>query len=559
MNIIFKLIPGLQMFRTYKAEWFTKDLAAGLTVASIALPVGIAYSALADFPPEIGLYSTILPMLAFALFGSSKKLIIGPDAATLMMIVSALVPFVALGAEVRHEACVVLSLLVGLLCIIGGIFRLGFIADFLSKPILTGYLNGLTFTIIISQITKVFGYKTIDGGFLKVLVNFLSRLSETNITTFIFGMSVILFLLICKKVSRKIPAALIASVGGGVVVYFLGLQNYGVAVIGNIPGGLPSLNIPQINVSEISALMPAALSIFLMSYCSGMLTDKSFASKTGDEVNANREFFGFGAADIASGISGGFVVSGADSKTAVAISLGSKTQLTSIIAAVTLSLILLFFTSPLAYLPTAALGAIVIVSAMGFFDTTYLKKLYRINKKEFLLSVFTSLAVMTIGVLEGVIIAVALAVLLLIARAAKPADTLIGRAPNSDTYQDIDLLETREPTPGIIIYRFESALVFFNADYFKRRIKELISNSKDKPKLLLLDAGSINHLDSTGNDALEELINELEIMGIKISIVRTQKQFQNMIEKSGIAEKIGKENFYPTIKTGVEAYQKNKK
>src|SRR4030095_7599586 len=557
MEVIYNLMPGLKTFRSYKKEWLPKDFAAGLSVAAIALPVSIAYAGLAGFPPEIGLYSAILPMTVFAFFTSSKQLVVGPDSATCIMVATILIPFAALGAGAQYQACILLSFLAGVLCILGGVFRLGFLADFLSKPILTGYLNGLALSIIISQAGKVFGYRIISGGFFKVLVNFLSRLSESNIVILMIGISVMVFLVVCKKISHKIPAPLIASAGGAAAVYFLGLQNYGVFVLGPVPGGLPSLNIPHIDFNEISQLLPGALSLVLISYCSGMLTDKSFAMKSGYDVDGNQEFIGFGAANIASAFSGGFVVSGADSRTSVSASMGGKTSLTSIIAAAVLLVIILFLSAPLAYLPNAALAGIVIVSAFGLFNFPFLKKLYKINKKEFALSVFTSLAVMTVGVLEGVLIAIGLALAGLLAKAAKPADAILGRVPNSESYQNIDILETEVQTPGILIYRFESALVFFNADYFKSRVRELISKAQQKPALLLLDMGSVNLIDVTGNDYLEDLIDELNSKGIKVAFARSKKRFLEMIEKSGIAEKIGRKHVYLSVREGVEDYLKN--
>jgi high affinity sulfate transporter 1 len=556
---IYKWIPGLEILLNYKAEWFSKDMVAGLSVAAIALPIGIAYSGLAGFPPEVGLYSTILPMAAFALFGSSKKLIVGPDSSACMMVATILLPFAALGSAAQYEACIVLSLLAGILCILGGVFRLGFLADFFSKPILTGYLNGLALTVILSQIGRVFGYKTKSTGFFRGLVDFLSRLGETHTATLILGLSVMVFLIICKKISRKIPAPLIASILASAAVYFLGLSSSGVVVLGPVPAGLPAMGIPGVNLSQINELLPGALSLVLISYCSGMLTEKSFAAKYGYEIDANKEFTGFGMANIASGFSGGFVVSGADSRTAVSASMDGKTPLTAIIASLALLAILLFFTAPLIYLPNAALGAIVIVAVFGLFDIAYVKKLYKINRREFFLSLVTTLGVMTIGVLEGVMIAVGLALVGLVARAAKPHDTLLGKVDNVDGYQSIEEYEDAKTIPGLIIYRFDAGLVFFNSDYFRNRVRTLINDSIHKPEMLLINCESINLIDSTANDMLEDLINELNAKGIKVAFARPKKVLMKMFEKSGVAVKIGKENFYSSVRTCVDAYlNKNK-
>ena len=559
MQSIYKFIPGLQTFRSYKAEWFTKDLIAGVSVAAIALPVSVAYAGLAGFPPEVGLYSAILPMVAFALFGSSKQLIVGPDSATCMMVASVLLPFAVLGPDAQYEACILLSLLAGIICILGGVFRLGFLADFLSKPILTGYLNGLAFTIIMSQLGKVFGYKIISGGFFRAFVDFLSRLSETNILILIIGVSVMVFLVICKKISHKIPAPLIAAIGSAAAVYFFGLKDFGVYVLGPVPQGLPSLGLPQINFSEMGEILPGALSLVIISYCSGMLTDKSFAMKSGYEVNANQEFIGFGAANIASAVSGGFVVSGADSRTAVGVSMGGKTQLTSIVAAAVLLVIILFFYTPMTYLPNAALAGIVIVSALGFFNISYLKKLYSIKRREFFLSIITSLGVMTIGVLPGVGIAVGLSLLALVVRAAKPSDAVLGKVDNIDSYQNIDEYENAKTIPGLLIYRFDAVVVFFNADYFRSRIRALVNAANHKIEMVLIDCESINFIDATGNDLIDDLITELDAKGIKLAFTRPKKIIRDLFKKSGIAEKIGEEHMYTSVRAGVETFLNNKK
>src|SRR4030095_156006 len=557
-NIIYKFIPGVQALANYKKEWLSKDLVAGLSLAAISLPIGIAYAGLTGFPPEVGLYSTILPMSAFALFGASQKLIVGPDTSVCIMVASILLPFAAFGQAAQYEACLVLSFMTGILCILGGIFRLGFLADFFSKPILTGYLNGLSLIIILTQIGKVFGYKPAGGGFFRSWADFLSRLGETHVVTLVLGISVVVFLFACKKISVKIPGPFLASILGAAAVYFLGLQSSGVAILGHVPAGLPPMGVPAVNLNQMKDLLPGAFSLMLISYTSGMLTEKSFASKYAYEVDGNRDFTGFGMANIASGFSGGFVVSGADSKTAVAASMGGKTSLTAIIGSTVLIVILLFFTSPLMYLPNVVLGAIVIVSAFGLFDVAYLKKLYKVNRIEFILSVVTTLAVITIGVIEGVLIAVGFALIGLIARAAKPHDTLLGKINNLGDYQSIDEYEEAKAVPGLIIYRFDAALIFFNADYFRSRVRTLINDSSNKTELLLINCESINTIDTTANDMIDELITELNAKGIKVAFARPKKILMKIFEKSGVTSRIGKENFYPSIRAGVDAYMNNK-
>lgn len=556
MNML-KFIPGIASFSSHEKGWFIKDLLAGLSVTAIALPVGIACAGIIGLPPEVGLYSSILPVTAFALFGSSKKLIVGPDSAISMMVAASILPFAGRGAPAYYEACLLLTLLAGVICILGGLLRLGFIADFLSKPILVGYLNGVAFSIIAGQSGKVFGYQTVHGGFFKVAGDFLSKLSETHLPTLIIGVSVIVFLVVCGKAAPQLPAALIAIAGTMAAVYFLNLTDSGVNVIGNIHGGALPIGIPSVNTGDVIQLLPAALSIVLISYCSGMLTNKNISIKHNLELDANRAFIGFGAADIASALSGGFAVTGSDSRSIVAL-FKAKTNFAAVFASLMMLLILLFLTAPLRYLPAAATSAVIIVAVSTMFNISYLKKLYTISKNEFLLSIVTALAVMTIGVMEGVLISIGLAIIMLLKRAARPEDEILGRIPNTKAYASIQEYDTAETIPGLLIYKFNSAIIFFNADYLRARIKHYIDDSETKIECLLIEADSVNFLDSTGNDILGDIITELKAKKIKVIFARTKNQVFTMLKKSQVAETIGEDSFYPSVHAGVEAYLNKK-
>ena len=528
---------GLNLFKTYKKQWLSKDLIAGLSVAAIAMPVGIAYAGIAGLPLQTGLYSCILPMIIYALFGSSRQLIVGPDSATCILIAAAISPLAAAGSDSYVSLSIMLALMTGILSIVFAVFRLDFIANFLSKPILNGYLNGLAISIIVGQFGKVFGFDLKPQGIFRMLYEFFSKIPDTHLTTFAFGLTVFILLRVFKKFLPVLPAPFLFVAAGIIIVYVFDLGKSGMSLVGSIPSGFPSIGIPAFDLSETGDLFVKSLGIVLISYCSFMLTNKSFAAKNGYQINANQDLYALGFANISSGLSQGFVISGADSRTAVADNAGGKTQMTSIIASLIIVMVLLFFTETLKYLPVAILGAIVISASIGLFNFEYLKNLYLVSRPEFYLAVITSLCVLTIGVLPAVIFAVCLSLLVLLARASKPHDAILGRSVDKNTY--IDILEDSgvKSIPGLLIYRFDAQLLFFNADYFRERINYYLNKSEDKIDCIIIDAESIVLTDITGADILSELISGLNKKGITVFIARAKFKFNSMIHKTGIDKK----------------------
>ena len=547
-------IPGLRLARTYRREWFRSDLVAGLSVAAVALPIGIAYAQLAGFPPVVGIYSAILPAVAYAFFGSSRQLIVNPDAAACAIVAATVAPLAAGDAARYLDLSIALTFLTGLLCIAGGIAGFGVIADFLSRPILTGYLNGIALSIIVGQLGTLFGFEVTAGGFFRTLAAVVSRLSETHLATFVVGLSLFILLRVLRHRSPKMPAPLIAAALGIGVVYLLGLDRQGVAVVGAVPAGFPALRIPSVNTSEVWPLITGASGIVLVSFCSMMTTARGFAAKNGYAIDVNQDMIALGVSDLASAFNRGFVVSGADSRTAVADSAGGKTQVTSLVAAATMAAVLLFLTAPLAYLPTAALAAILVSSALGLFDVASLRRYYRVSRPEFWLSVVAMLGVMTVGVLPGVLIAVCLALLRLLRLASRPHDVVLGLVQEKDDVYSAVEEEGGRTIPGLIIYRFDSSLLFFNADYFKDRVRAIIRKANTKPKWFLFDVESVPVLDITGADALEELRAELAGLGIVLAIARAKGLFRVMLDRSGVAEKIGRQHIFPTVHAGAQAF-----
>ena len=546
--------PGLRLARTYQPEWFRSDLVAGLSVAAVALPIGIAYAQLAGFPPVVGIYSAIFPPVAYALFGSSRQLIVNPDAAACAIVAATVAPLAAGDAGRYLDLSIALTFLTGLFCIAGGIAGFGVIADFLSRPILTGYLNGIALSIIAGQLGTLLGFEVASGGFFRTLATVVSRLSETHILTFVVGLLLFVLLRVLRHLYPTMPAPLIAAALGIGVAYALGLNRQGVAVVGTVPAGFPAPYIPSVGVSELWPLIVGACGIVLVSFCSMMTTARGFAAKNGYTIDVNQDMIALGVSDLASGFSRGFVVSGADSRTAVADSAGGKTQVTALIAAATMAAVLIFLTGPLAYLPTAALAAILISSALDLFDVVSLRRYYSVSPPEFWLSVVATLGVMTVGVLPGVLIAVGLAVLKLLRMASRPHDVVLGLVrEKGDVYSAVEE-EGGKTIPGLIIYRFESSLLFFNADHFKDRARAIIKDANTRPRWFLFNAESVPVLDLTGADALAELHTELASQGIVLAIARSKGRFRVMLDRSGVTEKIGREHLFPTVHAGAEAF-----
>jgi len=548
------LLPGLQVVRNYRSEWFSSDLLAGLSVAAVALPIGIAYAQLAGFPPVVGIYSCVLPPVAYALFGSSRQLIVNPDAAACAIVASTVAPLAA-GDPGRYlDLAIALTLMTGVLCIAGGLAGFGAIANFLSRPILTGYLNGIALSIIVGQLGKLFGFDVPSAGFFRTIAAVALRINETHFATAAVGISFVIVLVLIRRYFRRIPGPLIAAIGGIAIVYFWNLSAAGVATVGEVPPGFRAPQIPSVHFDELSPLLLGSAGIVLVSFCSMMTTARGFAAKNGYSIDANRDMAALGVCDLASGFTHGFVVSGADSRTAVADSSGGKSQVTGLIAAAAMAAVLMFFTAPLAFLPIAALAAILVSSAFGLFDFESLRRYYRLSKPEFRHSIIAMLGVMTIGVLPGVLVAVTLAILNLLRNGSHPHDALLTQVEGVEGVYDSEEHGGGPAIDGLIIYRFDASLLFFNSDHFKERVRTVVTNAETKPSWFLLDAEAMAGLDVTGSDALESLHDDMADRGIVFAIARAKGRFRSMLELCGLAEKIGSEYLFPTVHAGALAF-----
>jgi len=546
-------LPGLAALRAYDRSWLGADLLAGLSVAAVAVPVAIAYSQLAGVPPVHGLYASILPLVAYAIFGTSRQLIMAPDAATCAIVAATVAPLAG-GDSARYVSLVmILTLMAGICCIAAGAARLGFLTNFLARPILTGYLNGIALSIISGQLGKLCGFSVEPTGFFRLMAEFVSRLGQTHWPTLAVGLTILVILRLLKRWAPRVPAPLVAVVLGAVAASLLDLGGRGVALVGAIPAGLPSLMIPTVLADDLGPLAYGAVGLALISFNSAMVTAQSFAVKNRYEIDPNQEFIALGAADIGAGVLQGFAVSGADSRTAVNDSVGGKSQLTGLVAAGVIVLVLLFLTGPLSLLPVTVLAAVLINSALSLFDVSSLRGLRRVSRPEFRLSLVTTLGVITIGVLPGVLFAVGLAIVQLLAKASSPNDAVLGQIPGVGGFHEVGSHPRVENIPGLVIYRFDSALLFFNSHHFKKRVRTVVGEAKTKPQWLVLDAESIPLIDTTGAASLEEVRTELAEKGINLVLVRAKGPVHYFLDQIGLKGRIGAERFFPTLESAIAA------
>jgi high affinity sulfate transporter 1 len=451
-----------------------------------------------------------------------------------------------------------LTLMTGLLYLFAGSVRLGFIANFLSQPILTGYLNGIALLIIVGQLPKLLGYQGTEERFFRKVLEVFERFDQSHWPTAALGVAMLVVLVLVMRFLPRLPGALIVVALSIVLVASLGLDHKGVAVLGAVPGGLPSLALPTFGHGAFNDIFGAAAGIVLVSFTSGVLTAKSFARRNGYQVDANQELIGFGACNLASGLAQGFPVTGADSRTAVNNAMGGKTQMVGIVAGGTMLLILLFLTSPLAYVPTTALAAVILVSAVGLFDLADLRSLFQMSYREFLMSVATTLGVLVLGVLPGVLLAVALSLMWLLSVGSRPNDAVLGKVPGHKGFHNVADYPEAKTIPGLLLYRFDSNVVFYNADYFKTRVRAAVAAQKTPVEWVVVDASSINVLDVTGLRKLDELRQELAAEGVSVYYARVKRHLERFFNSGFALERraAAKQYRFQTLKPAIRAFLK---
>lgn len=547
-------VPGLDSLLHYRRAWFRPDVQAGLSVAAIQIPTAIAYAQIAGFPPQVGLYACILPMLIYALIGSSRQLMVGPDAATAAMVAAAITPLAAGDPQRLVDLSMIVAIMVGLFSIVAGLARAGFIASFLSRPILVGYLNGIGLSLLVGQLGKLFGYEAATSGFVAGILALLENLLHIHWPTLILGSLSLLLMVLLPRRFPQLPGALCGVLLASLAAALLGLDRYGVELLGEVPAGLPQLSWPQTSLEELKSLLRDATGITVVSFCSAMLTARSFAARHGYSINANHEFVALGLANIGAGVSQGFAISGADSRTAVNDMVGGKTQLVGVVAALVIAATLLLLNKPLGWVPMPALGAVLLLAGWGLIDVQALKGFWKLSRFEFSLCLLTTVGLLSVGVLPGIFVAVSIAVLRLLYYTYRPSDAVLGWMHGIDGQVELAKYPQATTLPGLVIYRFDAPLLFFNADYFKQRVLAVVDGS-ERPNAVLLNAEAMTNLDISGLATLHEVQQILKAQGVHLSLARVTGQTLDLLQRSSMLGEIKPPLVFSSVRSGVSAYR----
>jgi high affinity sulfate transporter 1 len=547
-------LPGLGLARHYQRRWLAPDLVAGLVLAAMLVPQGMAYAELAGLPAVTGLYTTVACLIGYAIFGPSRVLVLGPDSSLSPMILAAIAPLVLTHDPTSAVVLAgMLSIMVGLIEIGLGLGKLGFVADLLSSEVQVGYLNGLAVTIMVGQLPKLFGYSVDADGFFGEVRAFFENLDQTIWQALAVGVGVLVVLLVLPRFTRRLPAVLVAVIGATVVSAVFTLSDHGVATVGVLPQGIPRPSLPWTSLHDVGLLLLGAVGITLVSLTDTIATASSFAARRGDEIDPNQEMVAMGAANITSGLFQGFAVSTSASRTAVAEQAGAKSQLTGVVGAGIVAVLLLFLNGLLADLPQAALAAVVIAAALSLLDLGALRRYWEVRRSAALLSLTASLGVIVFGVLQGILIAILLAVLLFFRRNWWPHGAVLGRVDGLDGWHSTEVFPDAQEIPGVTVYRWEAPLFFANAGAFRRQIRELAL--RPGCRWIVLQCEAVTDIDVTAAQALEDLDTELNDKGIHMAFVEMRSRLQDMALRYGLMDTLDADHFYPSMDTALAAIE----
>ena len=550
-------IPALTTLRTYQRSWLPKDLTAGLVLTAILLPVGMGYAEAAGLPAIYGLYATIVPLLAYAIFGPSRILVLGPDSSLAAIIAATILPLAAGDPERLVALAGMLALLTGGLCILAGLLRFGFVTDLLSKPVRLGYMNGIALTVLVSQLPKLLGFSATGEGLVQEAISLVRGVAQgmMNWTAFAIGATSLAVILIFKRLWPKIPGVLIVVIGATIVVSIFDLATTaGVSVVGPLPQGLPSFKIPIVSLDDLAALAAGAVAIALVSFADTSVLSRTFALRGGFQVDQNQELVALGAANMFTGLFQGFSISSSASRTPVAESAGAKTQLTGVVGALCIALLLLFAPALLQNLPSAVLGTVVISACLSLVDVKGVARLYRLRLSEFVLSIVCFLGVALLGVIQGIFVAVALALLLFIWRAWRPYDAVLGRVDGLKGYHDITRYPEARRIPGLVLYRWDAPLFFANAEVFREHVLQAIAGAPTPTKWVVVAAEPVTDIDTTAAEALSALDDDLARVGIELCFAEMKDPAKDRLKRYGLFTKIGAHLFFPTVGQAVDGY-----
>ena len=547
-------MPGLSTLRSYQREWLSRDAIAGLVLAAFLVPVGMGYAQASGLPAITGLYATIVPLLVYAIVGPSRILVLGPDSSLAPIIAVTVVSLAGGDPDKAIALAGMTALMTGALLILAGLLHLGYLTDLLSLPIRYGYLNGIALTVIVSQLPKVFGFSTDAEGLVDEVNAFVRGVADgaTILAALVIGVVSIVVVVAGKRAAPAVPWVLVAVVAGTLAVSVFDPQ--GVEVVGALPRGLPSFAFPSVPFDDLATLAAAAVSIALVAFADTSVLSRTYAAKLGDDVDPNREMMALGAANLATGLFQGFPISSSASRTPVAESAGAKTQVTGVVGALVIALMLLFAPSVLRNLPQATLGAIVIVAATSLIEIRRVRALLRFRSSEFWVSIACFLGVALLGVIPGIFLAIGIGVAQFVHRAWRPYDAVLGRVAGLKGYHDV----TRHPEglqiPGLVLYRWDAPLFFANAARFHERVERHVRRAGPECAWVVVAAEPITDIDATAASELSELLDDLDARGVRFAFAELKGPVWDQLVAYGIADRIGDRFRFPTLGTAVKAY-----
>ncbi|MCP3471321.1 sulfate permease [Bradyrhizobium sp. CCGUVB1N3] len=549
-------LPGLHTLRRYEAAWLRHDTFAGIVLATMLVPVGIAYATASGLPGIYGLYATIVPLMVYALFGPSRILVLGPDSALAGVILGVVAPLSG-GDPLRAATLAgMMAIVSGMVCILAGIARLGFVTELLSKPIRYGYMNGIALTVLISQLPKLMGFSIESEGPLRSLLAIGGAIHQgrTNWVAFGIGLGTLIVILLLRN-SKRLPGILIAVLGATVVVGALGLAApYDVKVLGPLPQGLPGFVVPWISYGDMVPVLVGGCAIALISFADTSVLSRAYAARLGTRVDPNQELVGLGVANLVTGFFQGFSISSSSSRTPVAEAAGARTQLTSVVGALAIVVLLLAAPNLLQHLPSAALAAVVITSAIGLIEVADLKRIYRIQRWEFWLAIVCFVGVAVLGVIPGIGLAIAIAIAEFLWDGWRPHSAVLGRAQGVKGYHDVTRYPDARRIPGLVLFRWDAPLFFANAEFFKERILDAIATSPTSVRWLVVAAEPVTSVDVTACDVVAELDVALHAQGIELCFAELKDPVKDKLKRFGLFAQLGENYFFPTIGVAVSRY-----
>jgi high affinity sulfate transporter 1 len=547
-------MPGLARLAAYRRADLPHDVGAGIAVAAVAIPGSMASAQLAGLPPEFGLYASMLPMLVYALFGTSRQLLLGPSASGAAIVASAIAPLAQGDASLYVDLAIALTLITGLLCVGASFLKLGALADFLSRPIIVGFMNGVAISVVLSQIGHLFGIRIDAGGLLPRAWEFVARLPTTQWPTLVVGLATIAVLVVVPRIVKALPAALVALVAASLVVHFLGLRQAGVETIGPVPGGLPLPRAPSVPIDHLPTLVAEAAGLVLVLFSTTMLAARSFADRNRYEVDADREIAALGVANLAAALTQGFAVNGTNSRTAVGEAAGGRTQVTGIAAAAAIAVVLLAFSWPLQFIPRVALAAVLVTAGASLFNWSAMAAIRRISRREFAIAMSATIGVVVVGPMNAVLVAVALALLSFVQQASRPRSETLGTIPGAPGFHSLARHPEASVPPGLVLFRFDGPVIFFNAPHFKREAERAVHAAGPGLRWFVIDLLPVNMIDATGLYAVQEVCDDLRRRGIVAGAAAREAQWADWAARRGYTERVEGMRFFPTLRQALSAY-----